>query len=288
MSEYALCWNKQTPRIVSGGSDHLVVMWDLNDHSTTLLKTKNHKTTTKWNHKKTLQPKQIFKGHSDTVEDVTFHPTDPAGNIVCSVGDDRCLIVWDARVSDLLVARVENAHKEDINCIDWNNHDPSSLVSGSSDGTIHQYDYRMLNASPNRAVVATYDQPGLGNITNIQWSPHDARYFASAGDDGAISVWDSHAVDKDSTLLFRHSGHRASIVDFDWNSKSPWTMVSMSDDSQNPRLGGGTMQVWRLSDLLFQSGADFEQKLVGALDKDKEFQQKLELEGGSNKKQRKA
>ena len=268
MSEYALSWNKQTPRIVSGGSDHLVVLWDLNDSNTTLLQSKG-KSSTKWNHSKTLQPQGVFRGHSDTVEDVSFHPTDAGGNIFCSVGDDRSFIVWDARVENALVARVDEAHREDINCVDWNNHDPTSLVSGSSDGTIHQYDYRMLTQTPNRAIVATYDDPGLGNITNIQWSPQDARYFASAGDDGAVSIWDAHAMSSDSSLLFRHSGHRASIVDFDWNSCSPWTMVSMSDDSQNPRLGGGTMQVWRISDLLHKSGNDFESHLANALEKDR-------------------
>ena len=54
-------------------------------------------------------------------------------------------------------------------------------------------------------------------------------------------------------LIFRHMGHRASIVDFDWNENSPWTFASMSDDSQNPHLGGGTLQVWRLTDLLYKS-----------------------------------
>ena len=154
---------------------------------------------------------------------------------------------------------------------------------GSSDGTIHQYDYRMLSKTPNRAIVATYDDPGLGNITNIQWSPHDARYFASAGDDGAISIWDAHSASPTSSLLFRHSGHRASIVDFDWNSCSPWTMVSMSDDSQNPRLGGGTMQVWRISDLLYKTGTDFENKLVQKLELDKILELKIKEEQASKK-----
>jgi WD40 repeat protein len=36
-----------------------------------------------------------FKGHTDTVEDVSFHPTE--GLTLCSVGDDRALIFWDGR-----------------------------------------------------------------------------------------------------------------------------------------------------------------------------------------------
>jgi WD40 repeat protein len=138
--------------------------------------------------------------------------------------------------------------------------------------------------------VASYEDPCLGNITNIQWSPHDARYFASAGDDGAVSIWDSHTTHalhntsdtsnrSNESLLFRHSGHRASIVDFDWNSSSPWTIVSMSDDSQNPRLGGGTMQVWRITDLLYKNDVVAEKNYVSLLDKGKDH---LNSEGGSS------
>ena len=129
MSEYALSWNKQTPRLVSGGSDHLVVLWDLADYQSTLFQSKG-KSATKWTNKKTLKPRGVYRGHKDTVEDVSFHPTDNGGNIFCSVGDDRSFIVWDARTEKNIAARVDNAHKEDINCVDWNNHDPTSIVSG--------------------------------------------------------------------------------------------------------------------------------------------------------------
>jgi len=43
----------------------------------------------------TLAPRMAFKGHTDTVEDVSFHPTE--GLTLCSVGDDRALIFWDGR-----------------------------------------------------------------------------------------------------------------------------------------------------------------------------------------------
>ena len=68
------------------------------DYTTSLLKSTT-KSPTKWKDVKSLQAQRIFKGHSDTVEDVTFHPTDH-GNVFASVGDDRSLIVWDARVDD--------------------------------------------------------------------------------------------------------------------------------------------------------------------------------------------
>ena len=292
MSEYALSWSRQMPRLISGGSDHVVCMWDLRDAQTsgllqtslsaTLFRSKIGSSETSWSKSKTLGAKRRFRGHDDIVEDVTHHPTDSGANIIASVSDDRSLIIWDARLSgnkhgDGIATRLEEAHSDDMNCVDWNVHDANKILTGSSDGTIHIYDYRMLPSHGRRSIVQRYGYHGdayeggnagcgdqshykLGNITNVMWSPTgDGRFFASAGDDGVVTIWDSSksgAANADGlpeALLFRHAGHRASIVDFDWNPHSAWTIASMSDDSQNPRLGGGTLQVWRITDLIYKS-----------------------------------
>ena len=56
----------------------------------------NGKVTTNENDVKgpMLNAQCTFKGHTDTVEDVAFHPTD--ANILCSVSDDTRLLFWDA------------------------------------------------------------------------------------------------------------------------------------------------------------------------------------------------
>ena len=43
-----------------------------------------------------LNAQCTFKGHTDTVEDVAFHPTD--SNTLCSVSDDTRLLFWDSAV----------------------------------------------------------------------------------------------------------------------------------------------------------------------------------------------
>ncbi len=294
MSEYALSWSKQIPRLISGGSDHVVCMWDLRDAETaglfqtslssSLFHSKVGSSDTAWAKSKTLDAKRKFRGHNDVVEDVAYHPTDAGANLFASVSDDRSLIVWDARLAgdkhgDGVAARLEEAHSDDMNCVDWNSHDVNQIVTGSSDGTIHIYDYRMLASHGRRSIVRRYgrridasstdggsgsDETAqsrykLGNITNVMWSPTDGRFFASSGDDGAVTIWDASKsgapLEQDGlpeALLFRHAGHRASIVDFDWNAQSAWTIASLSDDSENPRLAGGTLQVWRITDLLYK------------------------------------
>ena len=111
-------------------------------------------------------------------------------------------------------------------------------------------------------------------ITSLHWSPFDTHIFASAcdGPGESLLIWDTRKVgtlpssffddnelgatpDTVSSLkeaidgalapppevIFSHSGHRASIVDFQWNPYDPWVLSSLSDDSadQSVRAGGG-------------------------------------------------
>lgn len=43
-----------------------------------------------------------------------------------------------------------------------------------------------------------------------------------------------------------HGGNRAKVCDFDWNPASRWCFASVSDDSADSGLGGGTLQLWRM------------------------------------------
>ena len=54
-----------------------------------------------------------------------------------------------------------------------------------------------------------------------------------------------------SGLFFKHAGHRDKVVDFHWNASDPWTVVSVSDDC-DVSGGGGTLQIWRMSDMIYR------------------------------------
>lgn len=58
-----------------------------------------------------------FTGHTDTVDDVTFNPC--SVDELCSVGDDRQLLFWDARTATTSVGKVAAAHKRDVLCVSW-------------------------------------------------------------------------------------------------------------------------------------------------------------------------
>ncbi len=45
------------------------------------------------------------------------------------------------------------------------------------------------------------------------------------------------------------------VVDFQWNPHDPWTFMSVSDDVSD-ELGGGTLQLWRVNDLIYRDEAE--------------------------------
>jgi len=99
---YGLCWSTlKEGFLISGSDDSYICMWDINGAPK----------------EGSLQAQQIFKGHTNVVEDVQFHLHHE--NIFASVGDDRKLIIWDIRTSDK-PSNIVDAHNNEVNCLSFN------------------------------------------------------------------------------------------------------------------------------------------------------------------------
>ncbi|XP_057549785.1 WD-40 repeat-containing protein MSI4-like [Amaranthus tricolor] len=274
-AEFALAMCSREPLVLSGGKDKLVVLWNIKDHVSTLATGgskfspagSNIKSASKTGDvtnvnvdSPSVAARGIYKGHSDTVEDVQFCPT--SEQQFCSVGDDSCLILWDSRTGSDPVAKVEKAHGADLHCVDWNPHDENLILTGSADNAIHLFDRRNLTVGGFGSPVHKF-QGHDAAVLCVQWSPNNKSIFGSAAEDGLLNIWDHEKVGKMQTgngnktseypegLFFRHAGHRDKVVDFHWNSIDPWTIVSVSDDCSSS-AGGGTLQIWRIMDLLYR------------------------------------
>ncbi|KAL8098884.1 hypothetical protein AgCh_031559 [Apium graveolens] len=220
------------------GKDKSVILWGIPDHISTLAA--DPRST-----KSSVQARGTFQGHEETVEDVQFCPT--SAQEFCSVGDDSCLILWDARSGSTPVIKVERAHNADLHCVDWNPLDVNLILSGSADNTVRMFDRRNLTSGPINIFEGHTEA-----VNCVQWSPDRSSVFGSAAEDGVLNIWDYKLVDqqnKSTGLFFRHAGHRDKVVDFHFNSSDPWTIVSVSDDSETE---GGTLQIWRMLDLLYK------------------------------------
>ncbi|VAH62629.1 unnamed protein product [Triticum turgidum subsp. durum] len=201
-----------------------------------------------------VDPRGVFHGHDSTVEDVQFCPS--SAQEFCSVGDDACLILWDARTGTSPAVKVEKAHGGDVHCVDWNLHDVNYILTGSADNSVRMWDRRNLGPGGAGSPIHKFEGHKAA-VLCVQWSPDKASVFGSSAEDGFLNVWDHEKVGKKKNpnspggLFFQHAGHRDKIVDFHWNSSDPWTIVSVSDDGESTG-GGGTLQIWRMSDLIYR------------------------------------
>ena len=130
-AEFALATAASSPAVASGGKDKTVCLWQLRDADSSLLQPSSVDTAaaagapagrTSLNSgglgglgalpppAPRLNQRMRFTGHSDTVEDISFHPT--SDELLCSVGDDSSLCFWDARAGAVAVIKARlGAHQ---------------------------------------------------------------------------------------------------------------------------------------------------------------------------------
>ncbi|KAI4344513.1 hypothetical protein L6164_011730 [Bauhinia variegata] len=268
-AEFALAMCPTEPYVLSGGKDKSVVLWSIQDHITSgatdpksggsIIKQNSKEGNDKATDSPSVGPRGIYYGHEDTVEDVTFCPS--SAQEFCSVGDDSCLMLWDARVGSSPVVKVEKAHNADLHCVDWNRHDVNLILTGSADNSIHMFDRRNLTSNGVGSPVHKFEGHKAA-VLCVQWSPDKSSVFGSSAEDALLNIWDYEKVGKKIErsgrtpssppgLFFQHAGHRDKVVDFHWNAYDAWTIVSVSDDCDSTG-GGGTLQIWRMSDLIYR------------------------------------
>ncbi|KAL2622467.1 hypothetical protein R1flu_002672 [Riccia fluitans] len=281
-AEFALALNPTSPLVLSGGKDAKVILWSIEDQLTARKEMASSKPAASSGAKhagssagsastldksaqsspSVIEPLGVFIGHSATVEDVQFRPS--SSKEFCSVGDDSCLIFWDARTGTSPAIKVEKAHNADLHCVDWNFHDENYLLTGSADSSVKLFDHRKLSVNGYGAPIETFRGHSAA-VLCVQWCPDRGSVFGSSAEDGLLNIWDYSKVNKPEELgysrtngntpppglFFQHAGHRDKVVDFHWDSSDPWTVMSVSDDCNTPG-GGGTLQIWRMNDMIYR------------------------------------
>lgn len=248
--------------IVSGGSDHNVLLWRLRDYESRgmeLLPSVRMLGASDSLSYGASSMRHI--GHTDVVEDVSFHAKD--ASIIVSVGRDAAMALWDARQPSRPVHKVMKAHNGDVNCCDAGGGDGNLILTGGSDCEIRVWDYRKFQDGSGKSTPLRTLRGHSGQITGLTWNQYETNVFASGAEDGEVLVWringndgsETVPISKDighsSELLFRHVGHtltEAKITDLDWlpHASDRWCLSSLSESLR----GGSTVQIWRMSDLI--------------------------------------
>ncbi|KAF8671589.1 hypothetical protein HU200_049913 [Digitaria exilis] len=108
-----------------------------------------------------------FVGHSASVEDLQWSPTEADVFASCSV--DGTIAIWDIRKGKKPCISIE-AHKDDVNVISWNRLASSMIASGSDDGNFSVHDLRSIK--------------GQRDLKELHWHPQIPSLIISTAVDG--------------------------------------------------------------------------------------------------------
>ncbi|XAR53432.1 hypothetical protein NMG60_11021979 [Bertholletia excelsa] len=227
---YSIDWSPLVSgRLVSGDCKNCICLWEPTSGTT-------------WN-----IDNNPFVGHTASVEDLQWSPTEPSVFASCSV--DGNIAIWDIRLGKSPAASIK-AHNADVNVISWNRLASCMLASGSDDGTFSIRDLRLLKDGDS--IVAHFEyhkQP----ITSIEWSPHEASTLAVSSADNQLTIWDlslerdeeeeaefkaqtreqvNAPADLPPQLLFVHQGQK-DLKELHWHSQIPGMLISTAADGFN-------------------------------------------------------
>ncbi|GFS43319.1 transducin family protein [Actinidia rufa] len=227
---YAIDWSPLVSgRLVTGDCKNCIHLWEPISGTT-------------WN-----VDANPFVGHTASVEDLQWSPTEPHVFASCSV--DGNIAIWDTRLGKSPAASIK-AHKADVNVISWNRLASCMLSSGSDDGTFSIRDLRLLKDGDS--VVAHFEYH-KHPITSIEWSPHEASTLAVSSSDNQLTIWDlslerdeeeeaefkaktreqvNAPVDLPPQLLFVHQGQK-DLKELHWHSQIPGMVISTAADGFN-------------------------------------------------------
>ncbi|KAG8089165.1 hypothetical protein GUJ93_ZPchr0011g27509 [Zizania palustris] len=225
---YAIDWSPLvTGRLLSGDCNKCIHLWE--------------PTSGSWN-----VDKNPFVGHSASIEDLQWSPTEADIFASCSV--DRTISIWDIRIGKKPCISVK-AHSADVNVISWNRLASCMIASGCDDGSFSIRDLRLIKDDPLVAHFEYHKHP----ITSVEWSPHEASTLAVSSADHQLTIWDlslerdaeeeaefrakmkeqaNTPADLPPQLLFVHQGQK-DLKELHWHPQIPGMILSTAADGFN-------------------------------------------------------
>ena len=129
-----------------------------------------------------------LEGHKQNVEDICFK--EGSADVLCSVGVDRQVLIWDLRAGLEPVITMKEVHSSDINCVDWCSTNDNLIATGSNDTFVKILDVRRAleyDQNKQQPVVKTL-RKHKAQVQTVKFSDFSPQYLASSGD--TLIFWD--------------------------------------------------------------------------------------------------
>jgi histone-binding protein RBBP4 len=229
---YGLRWSPcQSGRLVSASNDGSVCFWDASNPSMK------------------MSPVAKLSSSTGSINDVAVSTSN--GDLCWTVGEAKRIDAWDARKKNGPIATSENAHDDEIMCIDVSRHKEHLMLTGSADNTIKLWDSRNM-----KQFIHSMEGVHTDDVTSVRWSPHHASFFMSSGSDRRVNVWDLGRIGQEQNeedgrdgppeLLFVHGGHTGIVDDISWcmsGNGNDFLIASVADDN--------IVQCWQMQKNLY-------------------------------------
>ncbi|KXS13583.1 WD40 repeat-like protein [Gonapodya prolifera JEL478] len=196
-----------------------------------------------------------FAGHSSSVEDVQWSPSE--STVFASCSSDRTIRVWDTRAPKKPQVTLTNAHPQDVNVISWSKSVDYLLASGGDEGGLAVWDLRVVAASASSKAGSRPDPAATfkwhkAPITSVEWHPTEGSVLVASGADDQVTVWDlsverdpeeerevtgrtgkeALGVEVPPQLMFVHQG-QSNVKEIHWHPQLPGVIVSTAYDGFN-------------------------------------------------------